>query len=581
MSEPIGHVISVRGSRAQVGLPAPTPRGAYRPTVGGFLSMASGDALIVGTITQVEASISHEQGHQAIAHVDLTGEIIRSADGRTTFRRGVRSHPAIGDVVHAVTSEDLKIVYGSLRARSIEIGRLGQDQSVPAYVEFDSLLAKHFAVVGSTGVGKSSGVAVILNAMIRTDPSLRILVLDGHNEYGRSFGAKAHVTGADDLKLPFWMFNFEEMTDVIYGGRPAVADEVDILAELIPVAKGMYQSYKTSADRPGLSRRLPRANAFTADTPTPYLLQDLLSLIDERMGKLENRSTRMTYHRLMGRIESIKNDPRYSFMFENANVGGDTMAAVLGKLFRLDDDGKPVTVLRLASLPGEAVDAVVCVSLRLAFEFGLWSDGALPLLVVCEEAHRYASADHSVGFGPARRSLSRIAKEGRKYGVHLALISQRPAELDPTIISQCSTLFAMRMSNEQDLKLLRTAASDVAAHLLDVVPSLGTGEVIGVGEAMPLPARLSFQMLPRDQVPSSEMSSYLPDAATLDRKTLVQTVVERWRKAAVAPPLAEEEAPATAPVVEQRSSILKGPLPGAAGDMASLLDQTRSSILKR
>ncbi len=147
-------------------------------------------------------------------------------------------------------------------------------------------------------------------------------------------------------------------------------------------------------------RRPTRQNGFTADSPTPYLLQDLINLIDERMGKLENRASRMTYHRLMGRIEAIRNDPRYGFMFENANVGGDTMAAVLSRLFRLEDDGRPITVLRLASLPGEAVDAVVCVVLRLAFEFGLWSDGALPLLVVCEEAHRYASADPAVVLRP-------------------------------------------------------------------------------------------------------------------------------------------------------------------------------------
>ena len=582
-SDPIGHVISVRGSRAKVGLPAPCPKGSSRPTVGAFVSMEADGGVIVGVITEVEAATVFDPGnhsYQAIAHVDLTGEIIRAIDGRTTFRRGVRAHPAIGDEVCALTSEDLKVIYGSLRVRSIEIGTLAQDPSVPAYVDFDSLLAKHFAIVGSTGVGKSSGVAVLLNGMIRTDPSLRVLVLDAHNEYGRSFGSKAQVTGADDLKLPFWMFNFEEMIDVIYGGRPPVTEEVDILAELIPLAKGMYQSYKNSSERTGISRRTPRGNNFTTDTPTPYLLQDLVGLIDERMGKLENRSSRMTYHRLMGRIEVLKNDPRYSFMFENANVGGDTMAAVLGKLFRLDDDGKPVTVLRLASLPGEAVDAVVCVTLRLAFEFGLWSDGALPLLVVCEEAHRYAAADHSVGFGPARRSLAKIAKEGRKYGVHLALVSQRPAELDPTIISQCSTLFAMRMSNEQDLHLLRTAASDVASHLLEVVPSLGTGEVIGVGEAMPLPARMSFHLLARDQVPCSDMGSHLPDAALLDRKTLVQNVVERWRKAAVAPALAEEETPPTAPIVE-RSSILKGPLAGSEGGGGSLLDQTRSSILRR
>ncbi len=177
----------------------------------------------------------------------------------------------------------------------------------------------------------------------------------------------------------------------------------------------------------------------------------------------------------MGRIEAIRNDPRYGFMFENANVGGDTMAAVLSRLFRLEDDGRPITVLRLASLPAKPSMRSCVLSCVLPSNLGFGVTAPYP---------SWWSARKLIAMPPliplwfcARpRSLSRIAKEGRKYGVHLALVSQRPAELDPTIISQCSTLFAMRMSNEQDLALLRTAASDVAAHLLDVVPALGTGK---------------------------------------------------------------------------------------------------------
>ena len=127
------------------------------------------------------------------------------------------------------------------------------------------------------------------------------------------------------------------------------------------------------------------------------------------------------------------------------------------------------------------VDSVVSVLSRMAFDFGLWSDGASPLLFVCEEAHRYAPADSKIGFGPTRRALSRIAKEGRKYGVFLGLVTQRPAEIDPTIISQCSTLFVMRLSNDRDQVLIRSAVSDAAANLLTFIPSLGTAEVFAFG----------------------------------------------------------------------------------------------------
>src|SRR5205807_8144575 len=170
----------------------------------------------------------------------------------------------------------------------------------------------------------------------------------------------------------------------------------------------------------------------------------------------------------------------------------------------------------------------VSVLLRMAFEFGLWSDGAFPLLVVCEEAHRYAPADRSVGFGPTRKAVSRIAKEGRKYGVFLGLISQRPAELDATIISQCSTLFAMRMANDRDQAILRSAVSDAAANLLAFVPTLGTREALAFGEGAVLPIRLKFKELPAGLLRKESGDGNAGQGVTQD---LIGSVIERWRGA--------------------------------------------------
>lgn len=414
--EPVGQVLSCRGSAAKIGLRDAQSLGDVRATVGKFLAIRAGGNLLIGMIAEISAAdtdAAFGTAYRAVAHVDLMGEIVRGA-GRSSFRRGVREYPAIGDDASMISRSDLELIYSSTGERSIKVGYLQQDPTIAAFVDVDSLLSKHFAVVGSTGVGKSSGVAVILREVMRARPDLRVLLLDVHNEYSHCFGAGARVVGSHNLRLPFWLFNFEEIIDVIFGGRPAAPEEVEILAEMIPVAKATYMSLKTTGERSLLARKGPRHMGFTPDTPAPYLLQDLLTLIDERMGKLENRSTRMVHHRLMMRIETLKNDPRFAFMFENANVGGDTMAAVLDQLFQLESDAAGITVLKLASLPGEVLDAVVCVVCRLAFEFGLWSDGAVPMLIACEEAHRYAAADHSVGFAPARRALSRIAKEGRK-----------------------------------------------------------------------------------------------------------------------------------------------------------------------
>ena len=247
------------------------------------------------------------------------------------------------------------------------------------------------------------------------------------------------------------------------------------------------------------------------------------------MGRLDNRTSRMHYHRLITRIETIRNDPRYCFMFDNANVGGDVMGELLAHLFRLEPDGKLITVMQLAGLPAEVMDAVVCVLCRLAFEFGIWSDGAIPLLFLCEEAHRYASADRTIGFTPTRRALSRIAREGRKHGIHLGLVSQRPSELDPTILSQCSTVFAMRMTNDRDHAIMNAAISN-SVNLPNFIPLLGTGEAIAFGEGVPLPVRVKFRELSIQALPRSNAVRWSGAGSEPQSNTaLIGAAVERWR----------------------------------------------------
>src|SRR5205085_107873 len=335
------------------------------------------------------------------------GEIL-NATGKAKFQRGVTNYPTIGDSVDLITSQELRTIYAPTGSDQINVGFLQQDRSVIAYVDIEEMLSKHFAVLGSTGVGKSTGVSLLLNEILKSRPNLRLFLLDVHNEYGRCFGDKALVLNPRNLKLPFWLFNFEEIVDVLFAGRPGVPDELDVLAEVIPAAKGMYTQHQ-SGER-GIKRIDAKAIGYTAATPVPYRLVDLIAL----------------------------------------------------------------------------------------------SDGASPMLFVCEEAHRYASADRSLGFGPTRKAVSRIAKEGRKYGVYLGLVTQRPAELDATIISQCNTLFAMRLANDRDQALLRSAVSDAAANLLSFVPSLGTREVLAFGEGVALPTRLRFKEVPAHQLPRSE-----------------------------------------------------------------------------
>ena len=523
----------VRGSQARFGLFATNQISLAdaRATVGRFVSIRTSVCTIVAMITEISREgVAASDRYVATASVDLLGEIHDSGQ-RQKFQRGVTNYPTIDDSVDLITSQELRLIYTPTGSDQIHIGMLQQDKSVPAYVDVEEMLSKHFAVLGSTGVGKSSGVSLLLNEILVARPNLRVFLLDVHNEYGRCFGDRALVLNPRNLKLPFWLFNFEEIVDVLFGGRPGASDELEVLAEVIPTAKAMYTQYQNS-DRIGLKRIDAKAGGFTVDTPVPYRLVDLISQIDERMGRLENRSSRIVYHKLISRIETVRNDPRYTFMFDNANVGGDTMAEVISHLFRLPANGRPMTIMQLAGFPVEVVDSVVSVLCRMAFDFGLWSDGASPLLFVCEEAHRYASADRTIGFGPTRKAVSRIAKEGRKYGVYLGLVTQRPAELDATIISQCSTLFTMRLANDRDQALLRSAVSDAAANLLSFVPSLGTREVLAFGEGVALPTRLRFKDVPAHQLPRSETTMSTSASVTTGHDIhFVGAVLERWRGA--------------------------------------------------
>ncbi|MDH2314083.1 ATP-binding protein [Methylobacterium brachiatum] len=570
----MGFVTSIDGSKVHLGLLGGDGRPRIRATVGHFVQIQAGAAMLVGVITTLSSGGDRGGPSGAYASLDLLGEFVVEA-GAKRFRRGVSCYPAIGDSVSLLAPADLRVVYEVSASNVVAVGTLVQDPDTPACIKIDDLFTKHFAVLGTTGVGKSSGVAVILDQVMRAQQKIRIFLLDVHNEYANCFGEQANVITARNLKLPFWFFNLEEIADVIYGGRPPIDEEIEILADVIPLAKLKYSQYKEASERQTIKRSNGKNAGYTVDTPVPYMLQDLIALIDERMGRLENRVTRMHFHRLITRIEAIRNDPRYGFMFENANVGGDMMGEILAHLFRLEPDGRPMTIMQLGGLPMEVVDAVVCVLCRLAFEFGIWSEGAIPLLFVCEEAHRYASADRAIGFIPTRRALSRIAREGRKHGVYLGLVTQRPAELDPTIMSQCSTLFAMRMTNDRDQAILAAAVSD-AVNLLTFVPSLGTGEVIAFGEGVPMPARFTFRPLPPERQPRNDMSARLmDDGATIAGAGFVGAVVERWRGATMNKANGLDTDPSAA------TRIGRDPITDGGNGNGSAIDQVHRRLLRR
>ncbi|MEP7173578.1 MAG: ATP-binding protein, partial [Aestuariivirga sp.] len=300
----------------------------------------------------------------------------------------------------------------------------------------------------------------------------------------------------------------------------------------------------------------------------PYRTSDLIGILEEYIGKLELRGELAPYKRLKARIETISRDPRYGFMFGSLTVQ-DNMSAVLARLFRIPVNGKPIAIVELGGLPSEIINVVVSVLARLAFDFGVWSAGRIPITFVCEEAHRYVPIDKSLGFEPTKKAISRIAKEGRKYGVSLCMITQRPAELDPTILSQCNTIFSMRLTNERDQDILRAGISDAAASLLEFMSTMGTGEAITFGEGVALPTRIKFDLLAEDEMPRSNTASFTTNwAKDMPDDSFLNEVVNRWRAQTFNPDSAAytvEAAPAVQVTLPPQPSIRRDPLQPAAG----------------
>jgi DNA helicase HerA-like ATPase len=540
---PLGRVVAVSGSQATAQFSG-TGDGEFEFSVGSLVGIENGTSLVIGALCDLalQAAVGGEAASSAIGRVDLLGEIA----GEARFRSGIAAYPKIGSAVVGIGAEDLKTIFDLASPRTVELGRLQQDSSIAATVNVDETVRKHFAIFGSTGSGKSSALALILRKVMQARGDLRILLIDAHNEYADCFDGRAQLFGPENLNLPFWLFNFEELVQIVFGSRAGVEREIGLLAELIPLAKTEFANAR-NALRPGY--RMPQADGaarFTADTPAPYRLEDVIAAAESRMGKLENRDLAVAYQRLVMRINTARRNPRYAFTFESGAGAGDPMVEILCELLRLKDHEQPMAIVQLAGFPAETTEVIVSVLFRLAFEFGVWSDGLSPLLIVCEEAQSYANVDSGVGFRVAREGLSRIAVEGRKHGVFLGLITQRPHQLDPTLISQCSTVFAMRLGHEEDQKIIRAAVSDSASRLLAFLPSLGTREALVIGAGVSTVTRLRFESLPENCIPRSqaEWSGDLNRADKIDDRTIAD-VVARWRgtapsaKPASAPPLAD------------------------------------------
>ncbi len=594
----VGRVLTVGSSMAMVSLSKTLIRNGqlFMAQLGTILKIMTSESVVVAMVSSLQIGSSDEEGFGdgCLARLDILGEITTNpTTGETRFYRGVRSFPVLSEPVYNMSPDDLRLIFATKNKNSIEVGRLQQDNSIIAEVRIDDLLSKHFAIIGSTGSGKSCTVALVLQAILKNSPTAHVVLFDPHNEYSKSFGNLANVISSDTLDIPLWMFNFEETVEMLTSEiEDQSREEQEVLNDVILKAKRLFDRSRNSGDVSSetkfedIEKDLHRtATHISLDSPVPYRIRDVLRLIDLDMGKLENSSNLAPFKRLKRRIESLVADPRYGFSFRN-QASPDSIANIIGRIFRIPVQGRPICILDLSGIPSEALNIVVAVVSRLAFELAMWSERKIPILLVCEEAHRYIPADKTLGFNSTRRSIARIAKEGRKYGVSLGIISQRPSELEPSTLSQCSTIFSMRLSNEVDQDFVRAAVPDGAAQLLSFLPSLGTAETMVFGESVNLPMRVILNTLPEQYRPHSSSASFSEMWGNTDEMSdeFMLKVFNQWRTRTIdkkqpsaAHPRLKPGAPVSAARAHMQKSLAQTGQPSGAPSGATHLNVPRSA----
>lgn len=549
----IGTVASVNGGNVTVRLREDMPSTlllvdgeSYRVgQIGAFARIPLGYANLFGVCTQIGAAAAPAnttRGASTSPEVDqridsrwMTVSLFGEATG-SRFERGVSQYPTVGDTIHIVTPDDMNVIYGGTSGdEAIIVGEIAAASGVEAKLRIGPLVARHLSIVGSTGSGKSNTVAVLLEAICKRNyPSARCIVIDPHGEYASAIGDQGYVfrihndPGADQqaLHVPFWALPFSELRAILLGDLP-IPSEAAVRDQLLE----LKQSASTKLKAP-----IPK-NTITADSPIPFSVRNLWFLLDdyERQTFTENSRLVATAKTRIGNAENLESnlypppspgsaapfaraagtrnlsrplelmrsrlqDSRYNFLFApgadlTPDVAG-TIKADLGALVaKWIGHDRRCTVFDLSNCPTEVLGVVVGTLLRIIYDVLFWA-GSLPisgfnqpLLVILEEAHLFLPEGKETS---ATRSITRIAKEGRKYGVGLCIVTQRPSEIDATTLSQCGTMIALRLANSADRAKVQMAMPDELVGLAGVLPALRTGEALVVGEAMPIPSRVRF-----------------------------------------------------------------------------------------
>jgi DNA helicase HerA-like ATPase len=500
---------------------------------------------------QLEKGIPVASSDERIIEADLFGEGDWRHDGEgifsLDFERGVSTYPLPQQTIYITPKSELRFIYGNPKGAVIQLGEHVGSGGAPCYAELNELLGKHTAILGSTGAGKSGTVAAVIHSILERGEIAghkywhpQIIILDPHNEYGKAFPKHQRLsTDEGTLKLPYWLLDLEESLNLFIGKTErAATSQSNIVKNALTFVR------EQAAVELGLEK-----DKLTVDSPIPYILgnangmdhfgvkdgalylEGLIGAVNAQRPDGKDKSKHEDYSKVIRKIDSLSKDGRLKFMMENWDGDQDPLKAIINQFLT---QKTTVQIVDLSGVPNEVAGVASAAIARMIFQLKVWQAESerqnSPVLLVCEEAHRYVPNRGEAQYEAAQAAIRRIAKEGRKYGVGLLLVSQRPSEVEATVLSQCNSWIVLRITNDSDREHVRSVLPDSMSGLTKMLSGLRRQEAIFVGQAATLPSRILIRSLSLEQLPRSNDVNFdkgwQHEALTLDQ---IGQIVEKWR----------------------------------------------------
>ena len=483
---------------------------------GSIIRIHFGRRIIYGYVSRLrmKAEYEHEKGillesstTARVVEADLFGEgewICKKeneiSEWLLEFERGVSTFPLPQQKVYLTPNSELAFVFGHGEGPTIEIGEHVGSGGTPCHANINELLGKHTAILGSTGAGKSGTVAAILHCLLERGSKAvyeqwnpRIVILDPHNEYGDAFPSHKRLsTDEGTLILPYWLLNLHEIIALLIGKTEFVATSQ---ANIVKTAL-------LHARKEGCSKIEIDSTEINVDSPVPFSWADFVGHIEQ--DKPPQASKQESHNSILQKLETLRSDARLAFIMGDWDEQGDPFGKVIAQFL---GDADPLRIVDLSGVPNEVAGTASSAIARTLFNVKLWQTDVerkeTPVLLVCEEAHRYVPNRGEAQYEAAQDAIRRLAKEGRKYGIGLMLVSQRPSEVESTVLSQCNSWIVLRITNDSDREHVRSILPDSLSGLTKMLSGLRRREAIFVGQATLLPSRIMIRQLEADQLPRS------------------------------------------------------------------------------